>query len=345
MSMYTQEEVYFENKNNNIVLSGTLTLPDKKAPFPAVILISGMGPNDRDYTMADHKLFLVLADYLTRHGIAVLRYDKRGVGKSTGTFNTSLTSKDFANDVLAAIGYIKKRKEIDPKKIGLIGHSEGGMIAPMVAEKSTDIAFIILLAGALATSIDSNIAHVSMQLRADGATEDMIAIDQKIRRMLLEIIMHEDDHAIAAEKLHQAIENYLNNLTQVQVHETEKLPFAIKKTNAEDIIAIFNSPWYRYFLSYNPISTLQKITIPVLAINGDRDFISSPDIILPIVSQALQKASNTNYKIIKLPNLNHWLQTCKTGALAEYGTSEETMAPQVLQIITQWIKDQTNNKN
>jgi len=143
---YLEEEVFYENKEAKITLAGTLTLPSQEGLFPVVLLITGSGPQDRDEAIAGHRPFLVLADYLTRQGIAVLRVDDRGVGRSTGDFSPA-TSEDFASDVLAGIAYLKTRKEINPKKIGLIGHSEGGIIAPMVAVKSPDVAFIVLMAG------------------------------------------------------------------------------------------------------------------------------------------------------------------------------------------------------
>jgi len=341
---YSIQEVTFENTRDSITLAGTLTLPTKQEQSPAIVLIAGMGPNDRDYTMIDHKMFLVIADYLTKKGIAVLRYDKRGVGQSTGTFDTTLTSKEFAQDALAGIAYLKTRDDINHKQIGLVGHSEGGMIAPMVAEHSQDIAFLVLMAGAFATNIDHIIEHIAMQLKADGATDEMITIDRTIRRKLLEIVIQEKDPAIAANQLRKIIDTYLDSLTEDQKKEAETLPFAIKENNAENLIAIFNSPWYRFFFSYDPTSTLKNNTIPTLTINGDLDFIASSKVILPIVTQALKESENSDFTVLELPNMNHWFQTCKTGAMAEYGTIEETISPEVLQLITQWILDRTKRK-
>lgn len=341
---YHQEEVRYENKSCNIMLSGTLTLPISKEKSSAVILISGMGPNDRDYTMLDHKLFLVLADHLTRKGIAVLRFDKRGVGKSTGQFDATLTSRDFADDVLAGVQYLKGRKEINAKQIGLIGHSEGGMIAPMVAAESGDVSFLVLMAAAVATCIDDTIEHVSMQLRADGATEEMIALDRKIRRQMLEIVNQEANYDIAEEKLRKAILQYLKELSEEQKSKSEKLPFAISSSNYDNLIKMFNSPWYRFFLTYDPIATLRKIKVPVLAINGELDFITSSQITLPIIEQSLGQSSSKDYKTISLPKLNHWFQTCQTGAMIEYGAIEETISPLVLELISKWIQERTDNK-
>lgn len=338
---YNQDEVYFENKPAQVTLSGTLTLPNGKAPFPAVILIAGMGPNDRDCLMFGHKVFLVMADYLTQRGIAVLRFDKRGVGKSTGAFSTSLTSYDFAQDVLAGVEYLKTRNDINAQKIGLLGESEGAIIAPMVATQSNNVAFLILMAGAALTDIENVTNQIAMQIRADGATQKMIAEDSKIWKQLLEIVITEPNFDSAADQMLAAIKQYWSALPETLQHETEKLPFAINNVKANSFVAMFNSPWYRYFLNYNPVATLKKVTIPVLALNGDCDFITSSQKTLPVIEQALKEAKNVDYTIIELPNMNHCFQECQTGSMAEYATIEQTISPKVLEIIVTWILERT----
>lgn len=340
--LYNQEEISYENKQAGVTLAGTLTLPKLKAPFSAIFLISGKGPNDRDYTMLGHKLFLVLADYLTRQGFAVLRIDKRGVSKSTGTFSVDLTSQDFANDILAGIEYLKNRKDI--KQIGLIGHSEGGLIASIVASKSKDVNSVVLMAGVAATSIDSIIEQVAMQLKADGATESTINLDSTARRKLLEIIKQEANYSKAEQELSKVIEQYLSSMPEAQKNESEKLLFAINSKNAQSVIAMFNSPWYRYFLNFDLATVLEQIKVPVLAINGNLDFITASKINLPIIEQALKKAGNQNCKTIELPKLNHWLQTCKTGSISEYGATEETISPIALKTISDWLQSKMTNK-
>jgi hypothetical protein len=195
---YDIQEVSYENKSAGITLSGTLTLPRAQGPFPAVLLIAGMGPVDRNgegyYGL---KPLLVLADYLTRHGIAVLRFDKRGVGKSTGTFDTTVTCPDLADDVLAGIEFLKSCKTINPHQIGLIGHSEGGLVAAMVTAQSNDVAFVILMSGAVVNQTHSLVEHAAFQLRADGATEHMIQHDGLIRAQILDILKTESDTAKA----------------------------------------------------------------------------------------------------------------------------------------------------
>lgn len=338
---YKQEEVFFDNKSAHVTLSGTLTVPQGSGPWPAVVLIAGMGPQDRDCTMMGHKLFLVLADYLTQRGIAVLRFDKRGIGKSTGTFSTSLTSQDFAYDVEAAVGYLKMRVDIEGHKIGLLGESEGAIIAPMVGAHSNNVAFLVLLAGAALTDVESVVKQIALQIRADGASEEIIIEDTNIWKQLLTIVITENNFENAAQKMRKAIEAYWLALPENLKQETEKLPFAINLVKADGFIAMFNSPWYRYFLNYNAVETLKKITVPTLALNGDTDFITSSRITLPVIAQALKEAGNRDYTILELPRMNHCFQECQTGSMAEYGAIEQTIAPRVLEIIAQWITEKT----
>lgn len=330
-------DVNFENKTDNITLAGTLTIPQSNKPVPAVLLVSGMGPNDRDYTMMGHKLFLVLAEYLTQQGIAVLRYDKRGVGKSTGTYSSTLTSEDFARDAIAGIEYLSNRDDIDHEHIGIIGHSEGGMIAAMVAAQSTTVTFAILLAAPASTSVETILMQVSKQLQADGASDRIILADRQLRSKLLTIVKEESNIQDAAAHMHAVIAEYLQGLSEQELHESRKFPFAITPENAGGVIDMLNSPWYRFFLTYDPAISLKKLTIPVLTLNGDHDWITLSSIALPIIDQSLKAAGNKNYMVIEIKNANHWFQTCKTGALAEYGTIQETISPDVLKTIAQWI--------
>lgn len=335
---YNTYDVSFENKSDGITLAGTLTIPQSNKPVAAVLLVPGMGPNDRDYTMMGHKLFLVLAEYLTQQGIAVLRYDKRGVGQSTGTYNNTLTSEDFARDAVAGIEYLSNRPDIDHEHTGIIGHSEGGMIAAMVAAQLPSIAFVILLAAPASTSIETNLMQISRQLQADGASNAMIAADRKLRLQILTIAKEETNTQAAKAHMHAIITEYLQGLSEEQLLESKELPFAITPENAGSIIDMFNSPWYRFFLTYEPTISLSKLTMPVLALNGDHDWIALSQVALPIIEQSLKTAGNKDYTVRETKNMNHWFQTCKTGALAEYGMLQETMSPVILEIIAQWIK-------
>jgi pimeloyl-ACP methyl ester carboxylesterase len=302
-----------------------------------------MGPNDRDYNTCGHKLFLALADHLTNRGIAVLRVDKRGVGKSTGTLDFTVTSKDLAGDVLAGVEYLKSRNDINPGQIGLIGHSEGGMIAMMVTAQSKDVAFMVSMAGATATSIDDVIEATELQLRADGASEMMIAQDRKIRAKLLATVTQEMNSDVTERLLREIFEVYWAELPETLKNESGKLLFAFTQDNAAEMIAMFNSPWYRFFFSHRPIDTLKQIKVPVLAINGTLDWITLSKT-LSVISKTLEQSGNRDYKTVELPNLNHQFRTCKTGSLAEYMTSGEAMAPEALNVISDWILERTINK-
>jgi uncharacterized protein len=338
-------EVTFPNYVDGITIAGTLSLPDKKGPFLSVLLVSGMGPNDRDYTMLGHKLFLDLSNYLTRAGIAVLRVDKRGVGASTGTFDATVTSQDLSRDVEAGIAYLKTRKEIDSKRIGLIGHSEGGMIAARVASQSPDVAFLVMMAGVFTTSIEHVIEQVSMQLKADGASDALIAHDAIVRKKLLTVAKTEPDTDKAAEAMREIMAEYFAQLPKDQKAEAEKIVFAIKESKAEMMIAFFSSPSYRYWLGYEPVTALSRIGQPVLAINGDLDFVTVSKIQLPIISNALNVAGNTDVTIKDMPGMNHWLQQCSTGAMAEYGSLKESIAPAAMQLMADWINTRFSDKN
>ncbi len=339
------QEVTFPNYVDSITIAGTLTLPDKEGLFPSVLLVSGMGPNDRDYTMMGHKLFLVLSDYLVNAGIAVLRVDKRGVGKSTGTFDATVTSQDLSRDVEAGIAYLKTRKEIDPKRIGLIGHSEGGMISAMVAAQSKDVAFLVMMAGVATTTIEHVLEQVSMQLKADEASDALIAHDAIVRKKLLTVVKQEPDAKKAALAMQEIMTDYFTQLSTELKAESEGLVFAIKESKAEMMITFFNSPSYRYWLGYESVKTLSQITQPILAINGDLDFITVSQIQLPIISQASKAVNNNDVTATEMAGMNHWLQICESGSIAEYGALKESIAPAALRLMADWINVRFGKNN
>ena len=333
---YNEEEVTFENKTANITLAGTLTLPKEKGKFPAVVLITGSGRQDRDETIFNHKPFLIIADYLTRNGIAVLRFDDRGTGKSTGNYS-SATTEDFATDALAAVEYLKSRDEIDSKKIGLIGHSEGGMIAPMAAANSSDISFIVLLAGPGVVGKDLLVRQTELILRASGTPEEEIEKSLKQAKEAYDIITSVPDSLTAYNKLKEMFDNEVAGLSP---EEKDKPEYSID--NFKRQTAVLLSPWFRFFLKYDPQPVLENISIPVLALNGGKDLQVDPDQNLPAIENTLKKGGNKNYKIEKIPGLNHLFQTASTGAVSEYAQIEETFSPTALKIIGDWIKEVTS---
>ncbi len=318
---YVEQEVKYPNASAGIELAGTLTLPPGKGPFPAVLLITGSGPQDRDEAVFGHRPFLVLADYLTRKGIAVLRADDRGVGKSTGNFSTATTA-DFATDAEAGVAYLKQRPEINAHKIGLIGHSEGGVIAPMVAARNRDVAFIVMMAGT-GVSGDQVLAEQNkLILEANGASPEAAAKEGERELEILTLVKQEKDPAVLDKKLR------------------EKLSGKVPEAQVGATISQIESPWTRYFLNYDPATALRKVTCPVLAMNGEKDLQVPPKQNLPAIRKALEQGGNRHFEIIELPGLNHLFQTAKTGSPNEYSQIEETIAPVALGTIASWVLQQ-----
>lgn len=327
---YRTEEVVVENKKANVQLAGTLSLPAQGGPFPAAILISGSGPQNRDEEIFGHKPFLVIADFLTRQGMAVLRYDDRGVGTSTGNFNTA-TTYDLATDATSAFEYLQKRKDINPGKIGLIGHSEGGMIAPMVATFDPEVAYLILLA-APGIPIDS-LLH--LQNRAIAAASGMpghqIESAIQINRRAFELIKSNADtleqklSAILSEAYASAIAG--GTMSQEQA---DKL--------IQQQIAQLNSPWMRYFIQFAPREYLTKVKSPVLALNGKKDLQVTSRENLDGIRRAFDSAGNTQVTVKELENLNHLFQHSETGIPAEYATNTETFSNDALNEILEWLR-------
>jgi len=325
---YNEEEVSYENKRDGVRLAGTLTLPRGKASFPAVILITGSGPQNRNEELLGHKPFLVLADYLTRQGIAVLRVDDRGVGGSTGSIPNS-TSENFAADVLAGIEFLKGRKGINQKQIGLIGHSEGGLIAPMVAAQSNDVAFIVLLAGPGLPGEEILYLQGAAILKASGASAEVLARQRASQEMIFAIVKQEKDNAVAEKKVREGFDKQMAGLSEAEKAQANQSPDA-------QITAVL-SPWFRYFLTYDPRPTLAKVKCPVLALNGENDLQAPVTENLREIEATLKAAGNKDVTIVRLPKLNHLFQTSETGSPGEYGKIEETFAPVALKTIGDWI--------
>lgn len=319
---YHEEDVTYANKKAGNTLAGTLTVPAGNGPFPAVLLIVGSGPHDRDESLLGHKPFLVLADYLTRRGIAVLRADKRGVGKSTGNEATA-TSADFASDAEAGVAYLKSRTEVDPHKIGLIGHSEGGIIAPMVAAEDHDVAFVVMMAGSGVPGDQIIVEQLRLISEADGETKDVADKRAEDEREALHLIETEKDPALLEHML--GIKMAADGIPDAQI------PALIKTVT---------SPWFRFFITYDPGVALRKLTIPVLAINGSLDLQVPPALNLPAIRKALDEGGNKRCEVDELPGLNHLFQTAKTGSPSEYGQIEETISPVALDKMASWILKQ-----
>ncbi|OXG08369.1 hypothetical protein BC749_104254 [Flavobacterium araucananum] len=320
---YYTEEVKFENKADNIILAGTLSLPEKTGNFPVVLLITGSGQQNRDAELLGHKSFLVLADYLTRKGIAVLRFDDRGAGESTGDF-AKATTIDFARDVQAGVDYLKTRKEINKNKIGLIGHSEGGIIAPIVAGNSTAVNFIVLLAGTGLRGDKLLLLQKELIERQSGVSESEIQKGREIYRGAYDIILAS---SINDENLKNSVNTYFKS--------------KYEENYAKALTGQITNNWIYVILKMDPATALAKVKCPVLALNGSKDLQVPATVNLEAIKKTLLKAGNKNVTTKEFPSLNHFFQECKTGSPEEYEKIEQTFSPIALDEIATWILVQT----
>jgi len=323
---YKEEEVSFPNKSGTVTLAGTLTIPQGAGPFPAALLISGSGPQNRDEYLAGHRPFLVLADYLTRKGIAVLRYDKRGIGKSNGNF-AAATTEDFAADAESALNYMKTRKDIAPGRMGAIGHSEGALIAPMLGANGS-VSWIVLMAGPAQTGEKIMLSQSRAIAGAAGMPLAQVTQSLDFDKKAYELVRTEKDPEVLEKKVDAMVissgiaEGSLPASVAAQIH-------------------MLSSPWFRFFLDYDPVPTLQKVKCPVLALNGEKDLQVSAAENLPVIQKTLEDAGNKNATTKSLPGLNHLFQHADSGTPTEYGAIEETISPEVLQMIGQWVSKQS----
>ena len=261
---YHTEDVTFKNTEAEISLAATLTLPKAEGVHPVVILISGSGPQDRNEELMGHKPFLVLADHLTRKGIGVLRYDDRGTAKSTGDFSAATTA-DLATDAASAIAYLKTRKDVDPTKIGLMGHSEGGVIAPMVAANNNDVSYIVLLAGTGIRGDKLLILQGDLIQQASGISEKERSLHTGTRAAIFDKVLH----AKNTETLKAEITTYLED--RLEKHPII-VPEGVDKAQFIQVnVTQFSSPWMQHFIKYDPALHLEKVGCPVLALNGEKD--------------------------------------------------------------------------
>lgn len=335
---YNAEEVSYENKEAGIKIAGTLTLPKEGGPFPAVLLISGSGPQDRNEEIMGHKPFLLWADYLTRRGIAVLRVDDRGVGGTSGKPGEA-TIEDHAVDALAGVAYLKSRSDIDPKRIGLMGHSEGGLVAPVAAVKSQDVAFIVMLAGTGVNGEQILYSQGKLIAKAAGASDEAAAQNEEMQKKIFAIVKETEDPAAAALKLAAVVLELKANLTEEQKKAVEA-----SAGLAEAQLKMVLSPWFRHFLTYDPKPVLEKVKCPVLAICGEKDLQVDPKLNLPPIEAALKAAGNSDYTVKELPGLNHLFQASQTGAISEYQQIEETINPAALEVVSAWLQQRVAAK-
>lgn len=333
---YKSEDVVYNNIDNSLRYGATITIPEGKGPFPAAVLITGSGAQDRDETLFGHKPFAVIADHLARNGYIVLRVDDRGVGKSTGDFSQS-NSEDFSKDVNNSVDYLLKRPEVDKKKIGMIGHSEGGMIAPMVATSRKDIDFIVLLAAPGVRIIDLMAEQNAAVLRSSGISDEIAKEEKDLFRLLVSTVQSAPDSATALQLSYMVMESWKakqpdSTLAALQLSTPEK-----RKEYVTEMAKQLQGPWFRYFMNFNPRPYLEQLRCKVLALNGDKDIqvISAQN--LPGIETALKKSKAKNIEIKELAGLNHLFQYCQKCTVQEYGQLEETFSPVALQTISDWL--------
>ena len=324
---YNVEEVSFPVAAGKLALAGTLTIPPGAGPFPAAVLVGGSGPADRDETIAGHKPFLILADLLTRKGIAVLRYDQRGIAQSGGNHEQA-TMEDLASDAEAALRYLKARQEVDPKRIGLIGRSEGGILAAQIAVRAGDLDWLVLLATPATNGERTLLRQSELIARAGGLPEEQIARSQQFDRQAYA--------AVREEKSASALEARLNELIEKSGLNASMPPAALQAQ-----IRLMTTPWFREYLDFIPAAVLEKVKCPVLALNGDRDLQVDADESVPLLRQAYEKSGNQDFTVLEIQGVNHLFQKAQSGSPALYGAIEETMAPEVENAISGWLARHT----
>ncbi len=331
---YDTEEITFRNPAGGFDLSGTLTLPNRTGRFPAVILVTGSGPQNRDEELLGHKPFLVLADYLTRLGYAVFRYDDRGIGKSKGVFGTA-TTPDFATDAEAALDMLRKRPGIDTTKLGIAGHSEGALVATIVASRRPEIKFVILLAGPGTTGEEILLRQSELINRAEGTSDAAIALTNKLNRDCYLALKKNQDNDQAGRKIRSLMKAY----DKARASDTSYHSMTEDMLNAQ--VATLTSPWFRTFLSFDPQPYLSQIKCPLLALGGSLDLQVPAKENLDAIERAMIFGGNSSYTVKELPGLNHLFQTAKTGSPVEYATIEETFSPEAMGDIYKWLQEIT----
>ena len=330
---YSEEDVAF--KSGRILLAGTLTSPKGDGKFPAVVLLTGIGPQNRDEEIYGFKIFEKIADYLTRLGVIVLRYDDRGVGGSSGNTMTS-TTEDFASDALAAVDFLKKQKNVDPKKIGLLGHSEGGIIAPLAASQSSDISFIILMSGFGVTGAELLIEQQRVILQSNAVPDSIIEQNMTLQKKINETLRAEKDLYDISDEIRSFAEKDFENLSpEVRKVILDKKSYIDSSVKSQ--IMMFNNPWFRFFVKYDPLPALKKVSVPVLMTFGELDQQAPASQNKHLMEEALKSGGNINFKSVLFPKANHLYQEAKTGNPSEYPELNKSFVNGFLETIGDWI--------
>ena len=341
---YNNEEVEYNSNDKSIHFGGTFTYPKTGGPFPAILMITGSGQQDRDETIFEHKPFAVIADYLTKAGYAILRVDDRGVGKTTGDVK-SATSMDFAKDAEASLAWLNTRTEVNKTRIGLIGHSEGGLIASIIASRNKNIDFVIMLAGPGINGADLLTEQVGAILNSAGIAPEASDAYKIVYRNTLQHAIAEKDSAAAYSKAYPFFVEWKKKQTQTVLNA---LGITSDDSNDKKMIGAmvtqFGKPWMKYFLATNPQPMIEKFSCKVLALNGSKDVQVIPALNLAGIKSALAKSKSKNYETKQLEGLNHLFQHCKTCSPSEYGMLEESFAPEALEIMRKWLDENVLRK-
>lgn len=334
---YDSEDVLFYNENKSIEYGATITTPRDDKQHPALILISGSGPQNRDEELFQHKPFAVVADHLTKQGYVVLRVDDRGVGKTTGD-RSKATSEDFADDVMAAIEYLKKRKEVDRKKIGLYGHSEGGLIAQLVASRSKDIDFIILMAGPGVQIIQAMAEQNAALMKTMRLSEEKANQYAELYTTIMKKLTTAPDRNAAERGVNNALNDWIAKTDKTTVQATTGITDEDSREKfAYEFIKLYDNKWMMYFMQYDPKPVLEKLDCKVLALNGDKDIQVISRTNLEGINKALTNSKSKVHEVREVEGVNHLFQECNTCTVQEYGQLEQTIKPEVLEIVTTWL--------
>lgn len=324
---YVEEEVRFPNAEDDFTLAGTLTYPEDEGPHPAVVLVSGSGPQDRNSELMGHRLFHVLADHLTRQGIAVLRYDERGVGESEGPSFPASTTEAYARDAASAARFLKEHSRVDAERVGLIGLSEGGLVGPMVHTQHEPLAFLVMMAGPAVPGRDILVEQTALMAEAQGASASAVDSMRTTQQRMLNAAQSTPDSAAVADTLRT-------------LFEAQGVPEEQRETQIERL----TTPWFTFFLKYDPQPVLTQLDIPVLALFGSKDLQVPPEQNAEIMRNALGESASPNATVEVIDGLNHLFQPADTGAFSEYSQIETTMAPKALQRVSGWIRGQAEEQ-
>ncbi len=331
---YRQEEVTIQN--GDVTLAGTLTLPPDKGRFPAVIMITGSGPQNRDEELFGFKPFRIIADHLTRKGIAVLRYDDRGVGGSTAG-KAGATTADFATDVEAAVGFLRMRNDIDTNHIGLCGHSEGGIVAPMVAARDSRVTFIILMAGPAIPGGDIILYQIEHMAREGGASEKAVARAVALQKKVYACIHSDSGWDELKEEFRKDARASYDEATPEQrkgIADIDKLVETSVKARVESA----RSPWFKYFVEYDPAPTLAKVKCPVLAFFGELDQQVPVSLNKAPMEKVGKVARNNDFTVKVVPSANHLFLKARTGSTSEYADLPKEFVAGFLDSMSNWVQ-------